>query len=119
MKLALRLALMSALIATTALAVASMATAATAPAPTGFFSGNINSCSSGDMSVEAVLGVTRTVERSQLGELARDPGVRRRAHRHDQQRHHRRWPARVRLVVEPSGRPRGRQAGLGRCVLAL
>ena len=58
MKLALRLALVLTLIATTALAVASMATAATAPAPTGFFSGNINSCSSGDKSVEAVLGIS-------------------------------------------------------------
>ena len=57
MKLALRLALVLTLIASTALAVASMAAAATAPAPTGFFSGNINSCSSGDKSVEAVLGV--------------------------------------------------------------
>ena len=54
---ALRLALMSALVAITALALTSIATAAAAPAPTGFFSGNINSCSSGDMSVEAVLGV--------------------------------------------------------------
>ena len=58
MKPALRLALVLTLIATTALAVASMATAATAPAPTGFFSGNINSCSSGDKYVEAVLGVS-------------------------------------------------------------
>ena len=58
MKLLLRLALTLTLIATTALAVASMATAATAPAPTGFFSGNINSCSTGAKSVEAVLGVT-------------------------------------------------------------
>jgi hypothetical protein len=49
---------MSALVACTALAVASMATAATAPTPTGFFSGNINSCSSGDKSVAAVLGVS-------------------------------------------------------------
>lgn len=57
MKLALRLALVLTLIASTALAVASIAAAATAPAPTGFFDGNINSCSSGDKSVEAVLGV--------------------------------------------------------------
>ena len=57
MKLALRLALVLTLIATTALAVASMATAATAPAPTGFFNGNINSCGTGDKSVEAVLDV--------------------------------------------------------------
>ncbi len=52
-----RLALILTVIVGTTLAVASIATAATAPAPTGFFDGNVNSCSTGDKSVEAVLGL--------------------------------------------------------------
>src|SRR3954447_26783572 len=57
MKSLLRRGLMLALIGTTAFAITSTATAAVAPAPTGFFSGNINSCSSGDKSVEATLNL--------------------------------------------------------------
>ena len=53
----LRRALTLALIAASAFAIASTAAAAVAPAPTGFFSGNINSCSSGGKSVNAVIGL--------------------------------------------------------------
>ena len=88
-----------------------MATAATAPAPTGFFSGNINSCSSGDKSVEAVLGVTGPWNGANSGSWPATQVSGDGLDRHDQQRHHRRWPTRLRLVVEPSGRPRCRQAG--------
>ena len=52
-----RRALTLALIAASAFAIASTAAAAVAPAPTGFFSGNINSCSSGGKSVNAVIGL--------------------------------------------------------------
>ena len=55
MKRIRQLALSIALAAAGALAVASFASAGTTLQPTGFFDGNINSCSTGDMSVEAVL----------------------------------------------------------------
>jgi len=56
MTLVRKLALSLALMTLGALAVASIASATpTAPAPTGFFEGNINSCGIGDKSVEAVL----------------------------------------------------------------
>ncbi len=58
MKPVFRRALTLALIAASAFAIASTAAAAVAPAaPTGFFSGNINSCSSGGKSVSAVIGL--------------------------------------------------------------